>query len=93
MKVRSLSEENGQLFHMLNCPTTITTTSSITSGGEKESESENGSCKQQRQECTSSFSRGARQEDGNWAEAGFCDWLFGYDVVDEAVAETLSVRG
>ena len=32
-------------------------------------------------ECTSSF---GSAHDDNWAEAGFSDWLFGHDVVQEA---------
>ena len=55
-KVRDLSVENLQIFHML--------------GGE------DGGME------IPSFGKGH----DNWAEVGFCDWLFGYDVVKEAEA-------
>ena len=59
-KVRELSIENAQIFHMLDCAQ-----NSSKDAGQMMKISPNG-------------------PHNNWADAGFRDWLFGYDVVKEA---------
>ena len=64
-KVRDLSKQNLQIFHMLGC---------ADGGGEKGG----------REGGIKSFFSFGNSHDDNWADSGFCDWLFGHDVVKEA---------